>query len=243
MGYQYPPPPPGGYPPVGNYAAGMPAGAGRPAFSATDAFAYGWKGFTANLGPLIVIALVIVAVNLISQWLQYAFDNGFLQFLATIAALLISLVLALGLYRATLIIVDGGTPKVEDVLSTKDLASYIVASVLVWLIVTVGLILCIIPGIIAGYLLQFYGFAILDKKSDDISGAPSSDPVGALRTSFKITSTHVGELLILLILVFVANLIGAILCLVGLLVTIPVSYIAVAYAWRYFTNGTIAPRV
>lgn len=238
--------PPGALPPSGGYGAGSypvaPAGAPGAAFSATDAFAYGWGAFKANIGPLIVIALVIVAVNLATSFLQQSFDSFLLGLIFNTLGLLLSLVLALGLMRAALIILDGRKPKVEDVLSLQDIGPYIIATLLVWLITSVGLLLCIIPGIIAAYLFQFYGFAILDRKAGDVEGVPATDPVGSMRTSFKITSSHVGELILLLILVMVANMVGALLCLVGLLVTMPVSYIAIAYAWRFFTKGAIAPQ-
>jgi hypothetical protein len=218
----------------------MPAAAGRPMFSATDALGYAWKAFTANIGPLIIIGLVIFGVNFVIQLLQYSFDSWILRTVANAAAIFLSLVLALGLIRATLIIVDGRSPKVEDVLSTKDLSSYIVASVLVWLLTFAGFLLCVFPMFIVIYLFQFYGYAILDKKSDEVDGVPSSDPVGALRTSMQITTAHIGELLLLLILLFAINLIGGLLCGLGLIVSIPVSYIALGYAWRHFTNGPIA---
>jgi uncharacterized membrane protein len=221
----------------------VPMGATSGTFSATDAITYGWNGFKANLGPLIVIALVIIAVNLVVSFLQQSFDSWLVSMVFNLLGLLISLLLTLGLIRAALIIVDGRHPKAEDVLRTDHLGSYILATILVWLIVTVGIILCIIPGIIAGFLLQFYGYAILDGKSDAPGGVPSSDPVGSLRTSFQITSQHVGELLLLLILVFVVNLVGILLCGVGLLVSMPVTAIAIAYAWRYFSKGPIAPQL
>lgn len=221
----------------------VPMGAPSGTFSATDAITYGWNGFKANIGPLIVIALVIIAVNLVVSFLQQSFDNWLIGVVFNLLGLLLSLVLTLGLIRAALIILDGRHPKAEDVLRTDELGPYILATILVWLIVTVGLILCIIPGIIAGFLLQFYGYAILDRKADSVGGAPSSDPVGSLRTSYQITSKHVGELILLLILVFVVNMVGALLCGVGLLVSFPVTAIAIAYAWRFFSKGPIAPQL
>jgi uncharacterized membrane protein len=42
------------------------------------------------------------------------------------------------------------------------------------------------------------------------------------------------------VLCFLLNFAGLLLCIVGLLVTVPVTAIAVAYAWRYFSGGRIA---
>jgi uncharacterized membrane protein len=100
----------------------------------------------------------------------------------------------------------------------------------------------VIPGLIAGFLLQFYGYAIVDRRVDVTSVAPNADPIGAMRTSFEVVSKNVGQLLLLAIVVFVINLVGVLLCGLGLLVTLPVTAIAIAYAWRFFTGGVIAPQ-
>ncbi len=228
------PPPPGYYgPPV------TPAPQRAP-FSATDALGYGWKGFTANIGPLVVIGLVLALASLLSNWLSQGFDSWLLTITGSVLSFFISLVIGLGLIRAALAILDGGRPSVEQLVSTKDIGPYILASLLVALIVTVGLFLCVIPGLIAGFLLQFYGYAIIDKKVDSVTTAPQSTPTGAIRASFEVVAANVGPLILLAVLCFLLNLAGAILCGIGLLVTLPVTAIAVAYAWRYFSGGRIA---
>ena len=240
----YPPPPPaGGYPPpAGAYGSpGGPAGYGqRRTFSATDAFTYGWYGFKANIGPLVVIGLVVIAAEIVAGVLQQGFDSWVLSVALYLVGAFISLVISLGLIRAALAILDGRHPTVEEVISTRDIVPYIIASLLVTACVLVGLLLCIIPGLIAGFLLQFYGYAIADRKVDDLATVAQSDPVGSMRASFQVTSKNVGDLILLALLAFVANLVGALLCGIGLLVSLPVTAIAVAYAWRYFSGGVIA---
>ena len=63
-----------------------------------------------------------------------------------------------------------------------------------------------------------------------------------MRASFQVTSKNIGDLILLALLAIVANLVGALLCGIGLLVSLPVTAIAVAYAWRYFSGGVIAPQ-
>ncbi len=240
-GYPPPPPPPGAsYPPQPGYGPPVTPAPQRPPFSATDAIGYGWKGFTANLGPLVLIGLVLILASGLSNWLSQGFDSWLLTLIGSILSLFISLVIGLGLIRAALAILDGGRPSVEQLVSTKDIGPYIIASLLVALIVTVGLILCVIPGLIAGFLLQFYGYAILDRKTDSVTTAPESSPTGAIRASFEVVAANIGPLIVLALLCFVVNVAGALLCGVGLLVSVPVTAIAVAYAWRYFSGGRIA---
>jgi uncharacterized membrane protein len=212
----------------------------RAPFSATDAIGYGWKGFTANIGPLVIIGLVLALASLVSNWLSQGFDSWFLTIIGSVLSLFISLVIGLGLIRAALSILDGGRPSVEQLLSTKDIGPYILASLLVALVVTVGLILCVIPGLVAGFLLQFYGYAIIDKKVDSVTTAPQSTPTGAMRASFEVVAGNIGPLILLAVLCFLLNVAGVLLCGVGLLVSLPVTSIAIAYAWRYFSGGRIA---
>ncbi len=244
----YPPPPPsGGYPPPpppgggAGWPGGGPAPYGRPVFSATDAVSYGWNAFRANIGPLITIALVIFAVQVVVGWSQWIFErSAFMSAVLSFVSLFVSLVISLGLIRAALIILDGRQPRVEDVLSTKDLLPYLAASLLVWITVGVGLVLCIIPGLIAGFLLQFYGYAIVDGKTG--GPTPQTDPIGAMRTSYNTVSQNVGDLILLAVLCIVLNIAGALLCGVGLLVSVPVTALAIAYGWRFFSGGRIAPQ-
>jgi uncharacterized membrane protein len=236
-----PPPPPGaGYAPPPGYGPPVTPAPQRAPFSATDALGYGWKGFTANIGPLVVIGLVLALASVLSNWLSQGFDSWLMTIIGSGLSFFISLVIGLGLIRAALAILDGGRPSVEQLVSTKDIGPYILASLLVALIVTVGLILCVIPGLIAGFLLQFYGYAIIDKKVDSVTTAPQSTPTGAIRASFEVVAANVGPLILLAVLCFLVNLAGALLCGIGLLVTLPVTAIAVAYAWRYFSGGRIA---
>ena len=209
-------------------------------FSATEAISYGWKGFTANIGPLVVIGLVLLLVSVATNWLSQGFDNFFLSISASVLSMFISLVISLGLIRAALAILDGRQPSVEQLLSTRDIGPYFIASVLVAIVVSVGLLLCIIPGLIAGFLLQFYGYAIIDHKADSVTTAPQSSPTGAIRASFEVVAANIGPLILLAVLCFVLNVAGALLCGIGLLVTVPVTAIAIAYAWRYFSGGQIA---
>ena len=123
---------------------------------------------------------MLIVASALSNWLSRGFDSLHPDDhrLVSLSAF-ISLVIGLGLIRAALAILDGGRPSVEQLVSTKDIGPYIIASLLVALIVTVGLVLCIIPGLIAGFLLQFYGYAIIDRKADSVTTAPQSTPTGA----------------------------------------------------------------
>ncbi|HEX6888563.1 MAG TPA: hypothetical protein VF143_10705 [Candidatus Nanopelagicales bacterium] len=208
------------------------------------ALSYGWNGFKNNLGSIAVIALAVLVANLVVNLLsRMVNDSFFFSVLMSGISIFVSLVIGLGLIRAALEIVDGRRPDLGALLSTDGVGTYLIASVLVSIVVFVGFLLCIIPGFIAGFLLQFFGYAIVDGRQGGTAPAViESDPVGSMRTSFEITSKNVGSLILLAIVCFAINLLGAFLCGIGLIVTLPVTAIAIAYAWRFFTSGRIAPQ-
>jgi uncharacterized membrane protein len=225
----------------------LPPSGGAPAPVGLDigtALSYGWNGLKNNVGSIAVIALVIVVINAAVQTLGWIVgDSQFLRFVVSVIGFFVSLVLGLGLIRAALEILDGRRPEIGSLLSTDGIGVYLVASLIVAVLVSVGLVLCLIPGLIIGFLLQFYGYAIVDRRVDATTSAPQSDPIGSLRASFQVTSSNVGSLLGLSIVNLVLNLVGAALCGIGLLVTLPVTAIAVAYAWRQLTGGPVAPQI
>lgn len=224
-----PPPPPGDGPP--NYGAPEPAPGGAN-LDPMEAISYGWKGLTKNLGPLVLIGLVVAAIWLGMFLVGLFLDSWFLQLTWNIVTTVITLIVAMGLIRAALAVVDGRTPEVGMLFHSDNFVPYLVASILVGLSVGLGFILCFIPGVILAFLFAFYGYAIVDGRV--------SDGIEAMKTSWNLVSANVGPLLLLAILVFSINLVGFVLCGIGLLFTYPLTAIAIAYAWRRVSGGSVA---
>lgn len=227
-----PPPPPPPPPPPGG--PGAPPPAGGPNLDVGAAISYGWTGFTRNVGPLLLIALIVVVVSIgLSFAGQFVFgDSLILSLFWNIVTTVVSLILAMGLIRAALAVLDGRTPEVGMLFQTDGFVPYLVASLLVGIAVGLGLLLCIIPGLILAFLFAFFGYAIVDGRTND--------GVEAMKISWQLASSNVGSLLLLFILVLAINLVGALLCGLGLFVTYPLTAIAIAYAWRVLTGGHIS---
>ncbi len=81
-------------------------------------------------------------------------------------------------------------------------------------------------------MLSFYGFYILDR------GLSATD---ALTASFNMVKDNFGKVFLVILVAFVINFIGAILCGIGLLVTAPLCWIILAYAYRKLNNEPVAP--
>ncbi len=223
-----PPPPP---PPPPGYGAPTPGPSGGQ-LDAGAAIGYGWNGLTKNLGPLVLIALVVVAIQIGFSIFGSFFDSFILRFTWNIVTTVVSFILAMGLIRASLAVVDGRTPEVGMLFRSEGFVPYLVASILVGLAVGIGLIFCIIPGLILAFLFAFYGYGIVDGRTED--------GIESMKISWNLVSSNVGALLLLFVLVILINLGGVLLCGIGLLFTYPLTAIAVAYAWRTLTGGTVA---
>ena len=167
MSEMTPPPPPPPPPPDQPPAAGGPPPSSGGNLDAGAAISYGWKGMTQNLGTFLLIALVIVVIQVVLSVIGYGFDNYWVSMIWNILVWIVGLILAMGLIRAALSVVDGGRPEVGMLFRTERLAPYLIASILVGLAVGVGLILCIIPGLILAFLFAFFGYAIVDGRTDE----------------------------------------------------------------------------
>ena len=97
------------------------------------------------------------------------------------------------------------------------------ASILVGLTIGVGFVLLIVPGIIATLMFMFTTFIVIDRELG---------PVEAMKESHRITRGHKWPLLGFLLVLMLINIAGLMALVVGLLVTIPVSSLAVTHAYR-----------
>ncbi len=100
---------------------------------------------------------------------------------------------------------------------------YLFASIIYSIIVLLGLILFIIPGIIWSIKYQFFGYFIVE---EDIN------PIESLRASAKITEGLKFYLFIFMIFIIILNVVGVILLGVGLFITIPITIGAYGFLYR-----------
>ncbi|MEK7581912.1 MAG: hypothetical protein AAB488_01115 [Patescibacteria group bacterium] len=189
-------------------------------FSKKELLRFGWdktkEHFWFLFGMLVLILLVTGASNI-----------------NMVVTIIVAIFVSISVITASLTIADGGTPSFKGLFSKygnyKIFINYILASIASGIIVIVGLILLVIPGIYLAIRLQFYKFLIVDK--GDIG------PIMALKESWRMTNNHTWNLFLLLILVALLNILGAVLLGIGLFVTIPISIIAYTLLYRKLLTG------
>jgi uncharacterized membrane protein len=99
----------------------------------------------------------------------------------------------------------------------------LVASLLIGLFTFAGTLLCIIPGLVVAAMYKFTYLFILDKKMDFWP---------AMQASHAVVKNDYFGFTMFLVLAFLVNVLGALCCLVGLLVTIPATFAAITVAYK-----------
>lgn len=250
--YGTPPPPP---PPPTHDGEGGYGGYGYPAYDVIEAVKYGWKKFMENAGAFLVLGLLAIlipgALSLIgslgSSTSATVIDNpgvsdivkitagggsGVVGFLFSLAAQVASLVITAALVRGALDVTEGRKASIGAMFSRWNLLTVLLLSIVVGIATTVGLLMCILPGLAVMFFTYFATYFVVGE---------GQGVIDAIKSSLRFTADNAGNLLLLFLLAFVIVILGACACLVGLLVAIPVTTIAAAYTFKSLRNQPVAP--
>ncbi|RMH11068.1 MAG: hypothetical protein D6698_16940 [Gammaproteobacteria bacterium] len=190
-----------------------------------------WKVVLAYFGVMIVVNLLFSGLSSLVDF------SKVLVLLVSLIDWLVQLVVQMMGVVVVLALVDGKSLKVAElkdalraVLDGKMLWSFIGASLLYGLIVLGGLILLVVPGIIWAVAYQFYRYTVVD----DRLGARE-----ALRKSKEMTRGNLGFLFLFGLALAVLNVAGVLALVVGLVVTVPVSMLAMASVYRQLSGKEV----
>jgi len=201
------------------------------------------------VGPVLLASVTIVGITIVLGIITSALSGGFSQstplgpgsmnftadrpssFLGNLIETIVGLILSGVAAKAALEVTEG---KPYDFFAAFGKVNYlrlILASLLVGVLVTVGFILLVIPGLIVLFLTYLTTYSLVD---DDKS------PVDAIKDSISLVSANIGESLLLALLSVVVIIAGFIALCVGILVAMPITIFAAAYAYRSFHGQPIA---
>jgi uncharacterized membrane protein len=110
-----------------------------------------------------------------------------------------------------------------DLWNPQPFWRFLGAQILLAIILIVGFLLLIVPGVIAAVGLGFSPYLVVDR---------AKGPIEALKESWRITKGHKWQLFLLGLVIIGINILGLLALVVGLLVSIPVSWLAVTHAYR-----------
>jgi len=99
----------------------------------------------------------------------------------------------------------------------------LVASLLIGIFTFAGTLLCIIPGLVVAAMYKFTYLFIVDKRMDFWP---------AMQASHAVVKNDYFGFTMFLILAFLVNVLGVLCCIVGVLVTIPLTFAAITVAYK-----------
>jgi uncharacterized membrane protein len=193
-----------------------------------------WETFKANVGLSIGLMLggyvLVLLVSLIPAAPGMLLKSGFLTGLGQLVGSVASLVLSVGIMYAYLRLVRNDDPNFGHVLAPlQSFVRVLAAVVLMTVIVFVGFLLLVVPGVIVAIGLFPVYFAIVDRDE----GA-----VDTLKYSWDLTNGHKWDLFLLFLATAGINILGSLACGIGVLVSIPVTMLMMAAAYDELTGGS-----
>lgn len=143
----------------------------------------------------------------------------------------IGFLVTLWILHTVLALYDGKPiTRFEFSLTMQQIISFLTASFLAGIATLLGVILFIVPGIIAGVALSFFPLFILEK---------NMRPTQALKSSIALTKSVRFELFLLFVLLCAINIAGASAALVGLFLTLPFSMFVWIGMYRSLAKKTV----
>lgn len=199
------------------------------------AFSTAWETFKAHAGFFIgmyVLTTVIVAIPYVITMSLSANDKSGAAFLLNIVCWLVGSAVGLGMTTIALAALDKKPLAIGMLVSNMQrFGSYFGATVLVSVIVGLGTILFIIPGVILGVRLMFWPFFMVDKNMSTMD---------AIKASWRMTSGRFFDAFLFVLACIGLAILGAIPLFLGLLVVVPVILLATAQFYRSMNNAPTA---
>jgi uncharacterized membrane protein len=243
-------PPPGGFgggflPPAGG--GGLPPGAGAPpgSISASDPWSFAWKLITKRFAEValpLAVAFFVQAFlgNLVS--LGGGFVVGVLQaqdlledsvlvianlavnIVGGTASLLVSSYMTGGIVLTALKAVRGERVAFGDPFSGgRFFGPMLVAAIAGSIVILIGYVLCIVPGVIVALGVCLYPYLIVDQ---------TMPGVDALKRSWEMTKGHKMTIFLVGLIGIFVFIAGALACGIGLvLVSLPMAMLGAAYLY------------
>lgn len=181
--------------------------------------------------PFFLVGIVLLIIILSSVINALPGEEG--SFVLVLAALAVNVLIELGLIAFVLKAHDD-VEKVQlaDLWYPKVFLPYVAVKIITTIAVLVGLILLIIPGIFVALTFLFATYVVVDM---------GKGPIESLKESANMTRGHKWELFMLMLALVGINILGVLALGVGLLVSVPVSMLAIAHAYRTLSKGAHVP--
>lgn len=196
-------------------------------FSIKEVFTHAWDTFWKRPWFMIAVFVGVFLVSMISGSIFTPHNqSGVVGVMGGIIDFLISTFMGLGVVTLSLK-ADRAieTVKSTDLLNPGRFLSYLVATIAVAIVTVVGLILLIVPGLIAISALIFTPYLVVDR---------GMSPFDAMKESMRMTKGTRVRILMFIGVAVLANIVGVLALGVGVLISAPVSVLAFVHLYRLY---------
>jgi uncharacterized membrane protein len=194
----------------------------------------GWNRLWKNFGILLVIGIIYFVISSIPsliQWISVGFDPGMYMYgnmfsgpywISMALTILVITPISLGVFYAYYKAASGEEPEFPDMFrGFRNYLNAVLAPIVVSVIVGIGFLLLIIPGIIFACKLVFVPLLVVDQKLNVID---------AIMESWQMTDGHAFD-------VFLIGLLGIPIVIAGL-ICFGVGVI-ISYMWIYMATASL----
>ena len=197
--------------------------------SINKAVSTGWGIVTKNLGFFVVFMLLVMVTYSVPQIIQAIVEKSVptLAFVLGFAAVFVEVLVQLNFIRVALKFLDNKKAVYKDLFNTQLFLPFFMGWLVYVIIVGAGTLLLILPGIYLAIKLQFWAYLVIDK---------NMNPFDALKKSWDMTRGKFWKLFGLIIVLCAINLLGVLVLLVGLFITIPLTFVAMASIYRQLSK-------
>ncbi|WP_217695285.1 hypothetical protein, partial [Mycobacterium sp. IS-2888] len=249
----YPPPQPG--------YGGAPGGPASPQFNVGEAVTWAWNKFSQNavalIVPVVVYVVALVIFGLVAGLLPVVFGQStsstytdpygntasnvavtysaasyVVLFIGYVLLFLTAIYMTAALASGCLDIADGKPVTVGTFFKVRNLGAVVLTSILLAIGVMIGSLLCIIPGLIFGFLAMFAIPFAIDR---------SLSPIDSIKASIATTRSNIGGALLSWLVQYAVVLVGELLCGIGLIVAFPIAQLIQIYTYRKLSGGQVVP--
>ena len=227
--------------PSNPYSSSLPP---RRAEISFDSISQAWTVLKPNLGPWIgatlIYLLVLGAINaLLPKDSRGQPQFGAAYSMITLLSIVIGQFFTGGLIRMAIGTVRTGRAEFGLLFSAFDvlptlLGATLGATILISIASIFGFALCIVPGLLLSGLFMFVVPLIVDQKRGALD---------AISTSFNTLKPQMWMALLYIIVIGLVGSAGVLACCVGIVVTLPLTFLALAITYRdFFDSGTPQPQ-
>lgn len=203
-------------------------------FTISEVFSISWKSLKEQIWVLagLFIGYMILSMML-SMFVMPAQGSAIGSLIVNLILWIFSGIFLLGYLKNIFQALDGEEPQFSAYgQQARKIITYLLTSLLVSVIIMIGAVFLIIPGLYLALRLQ-YSFTCIVEENTGV--------IDSIKRSWNITQGHVLELLLLALTMIGISIIGIILFGIGIFVAIPLIYTMYCYSFRKLNTIDLTP--